>query len=450
VAPGGVVHVGFCTDLPLVEFPGIGGLPPHYWTFDGVPIAPVTPIPVPGYDWWWMDDGSLEFGLSLAAGQPAVTIDAIQIAAIESLVDLDNLTYASLGTLVPAAAWSPMVPQTGTTLTPGGQLFFDPPPGLLIQPRQALVVRFRAINTLDPNCILWVAAQAQARPRPRWWENFDIHVPPQAGPINDLHLELSGVGPQGILGFFPSPFFGPSAQQSYDPGTGITTVDFYPVDPTVTVPVSTTLHMGMHTPSDTVRLVRGWWTLDGQPVGPPIGMGSIIYRGRPALSRATEEPTTQEMRLANDMVGTSLQVQVLQWTLLPDAMPLEDMLWDDVNALGLTWTSVAGVPAVLAPEAHLPFLVSGPAGQYMLVRAITSTPGGPLVRNLAQHRLVFLGDLDNSCGVDITDIVGVAMHWNTALGSSSFDPLYDVDQSGAITIRDVQLVASQFGATCTP
>jgi hypothetical protein len=124
------------------------------------------------------------------------------------------------------------------------------------------------------------------------------------------------------------------------------------------------------------------------------------------------------------------------------------MLWEDVNALGLSWTMVAGIPAVLQPAAHLSFMVSGPAGQYVLVRSITHTPGGPEVRNLAQHRLVFLGDLDNSCDVDIADIVGVAMHWNTALGSPDFDPLYDVDQSDAVTIRDVQMVASQFGTAC--
>ncbi len=92
----------------------------------------------------------------------------------------------------------------------------------------------------------------------------------------------------------------------------------------------TTLHMGMHTPSDTVRLVRGWWTLDGQQVGPPIGMGSIIYRGLPLPPESVPETTSQELWLANDMAGSPLEVQMLQWAMLPTAMPLEDMLWDDV------------------------------------------------------------------------------------------------------------------------
>lgn len=450
VAPGGVVHVGFCTDLPLVSFPGVGGLPPHYWTFNGAPINPATPIPVPGYDWQWMNDGSLEFGLSLAPGQPAVAIDAMEIAPVASLFDLDALTYANLGAQVPAGAWSAMSPLGGTTLNPGQQIFFAPPPGLFIQPRQPLVVRFRAIDTLNPTRIIWVAAQARARPRPRWWENYDIHVPPEAGPINDLHMEFRGVGPQGFFGFFPSPFFGPSAQQSYDPATGLTTLDFLPVRPGVTAPVSTTLHMGMHAASDRVRLVRGWWTRDGLPVGPPIGMGSIIYRGLPLPLEGAAATTTQELRLANDMVGSPLQVQMLQWTILPTAMPLEDMMWDPVAGMGLSWTSAIGAPTVLQPGASLQFLVNGAAGQYVLVRSITGAPGGPQVRNLAQHGLTLLGDLDNSCDVDVADVTGVASHWNTALGSAAFDPLYDVDLNDAVDIRDVQLVASQFGAACAP
>ena len=42
VASGGVVHVGFCTDLPLVDFPTMGGMPPHYWTWNGVPLNPIA------------------------------------------------------------------------------------------------------------------------------------------------------------------------------------------------------------------------------------------------------------------------------------------------------------------------------------------------------------------------------------------------------------------------
>ena len=68
-------------------------------------------------------------------------------------------------------------------------------------------------------------------------------------------------------------------------------------------------------------------------------MGSIIYRGLPLPPELAPETTSQELWLANDMAGSSLEVQMLQWAMLPTAMPLEDMLWDDVNGLGLSWTS---------------------------------------------------------------------------------------------------------------
>ncbi len=450
VVPGGVVHVGFCTDRPLVDFPAVGGLPPHYWTWDGAPIGGPAPIPVPGFAWDWAPNGSLTFGLALAAGQPAALIEAIEIAPIASSVALNNLTYANLGSLVPPSDWAPMQPQTGNVLQPGARIRFSPPPGMPIRPGQPLVVRFRAVNLNDPNAVIWVAAQATTPPWLRWWENYDIHVPPEAGPITDLHLELTGIGPAGIFAFFPSPFFGPSAQQTYNPVTGVTTVDFLPIDSTVTVPVSTTLHMGMHTGSDRVRLLRGWWTRDGRPVGPPIGMGSITYRGQALMARANPALAYAQMQFVNDMTSSALEVATLEWTVVPAAIPLADMTWDYINSLGLAWTTVAPPPVTLPPGSHLDFLVNGNAGAYVLLRTGTRAAGGPLVRNLAQHRLTPDGDLNNSCSVDVLDVTEVAAHWNTALGSPTFDPLYDLDDSGAVTVQDIMLVAAQFGATCTP
>lgn len=121
-----------------------------------------------------------------------------------------------------------------------------------------------------------------------------------------------------------------------------------------------------------------------------------------------------------------------------------------IDLQNLSWTAAIGSPMVVPPGSHVQFLVTGPAGHYVLVRSMSSTPGGPLVRNLAQHGLTLLGDLDNSCDVDVADITGVASYWNTAQGSAAFDPLYDVDLNDTADIRDVQLTASQFGAACMP
>ena len=72
------------------------------------------------------------------------------------------------------------------------------------------------------------------------------------------------------------------------------------------------------------------------------------------------------------------------------------------------------------------------------------------MRNLAQHLLTLQGDLDNSCSVTVLDINDVALHWDTAVGNAAFDPLYDLDDNGAVTVQDILLVAAGFGETCAP
>ena len=78
-------------------------------------------------------------------------------------------------------------------------------------------------------------------------------------------------------------------------------------------------------------------------------------------------------------------------------------------------TTVAPPAVTLPPGSHLDFLVNGNAGAYILLRSGTRVAGGPLVRNLAQHRLTPIGDLNNSCAVDVLDVTEVAAHWNLSL-----------------------------------
>ncbi|HIC88373.1 MAG TPA: hypothetical protein EYP04_03095 [Anaerolineae bacterium] len=52
---------------------------------------------------------------------------------------------------------------------------------------------------------------------------------------------------------------------------------------------------------------------------------------------------------------------------------------------------------------------------------------------LSGHRYP-LADLNGDCGVDVEDIVVVA-RWSRRLGSSDFDPLYDLDQDGDIDME---------------
>jgi hypothetical protein len=181
VPPGGLVHIGFCTDRPIADLawepgaPGAAPLPPFRWTRDGVPIG--GPIPVPGYDWWWMSDGSLEFGLSLASGLPMdLHVSSIEMARAPEPVSLENLNYDSLSSLIPPGDWHPMEPVAGTLLLSGETLFFRPPSsvcpsGVCVSSatKQALadtpyVVRFTTTSTTDPGDVVRGAAQGITGP----------------------------------------------------------------------------------------------------------------------------------------------------------------------------------------------------------------------------------------------------------------------------------------------
>jgi hypothetical protein len=59
-------------------------------------------------------------------------------------------------------------------------------------------------------------------------------------------------------------------------------------------------------------------------------------------------------------------------------------------------------------------------------------------------------DLNCDCVVNTTDIMLVASIWHTAVGDPEFNPDYDVDDDGYITIVDIMLVAVHWGETCLP
>ena len=153
VAPGAEVHVGFCSDRPLSAFrsPAGSGLPPIYWTKDGVPVLP--PIAVPTIEWTWAPGGDLAVTLSLDPGFLPQTVGVVEIAPLPlppvppippgPPVDLDLLTYGNLGAMT--LVWQPLTP-AGGALAPGGSLVFTPPAGLIdpALPTQAFAIRYQA------------------------------------------------------------------------------------------------------------------------------------------------------------------------------------------------------------------------------------------------------------------------------------------------------------------
>jgi hypothetical protein len=66
----------------------------------------------------------------------------------------------------------------------------------------------------------------------------------------------------------------------------------------------------------------------------------------------------------------------------------------------------------------------------------------------------FWADIDADDDIDIVDVQLVAAHWNSRIGDSNYDPIYDVDNNGQgdgdVDIVDVQLVASLWNKPIPP
>lgn len=54
------------------------------------------------------------------------------------------------------------------------------------------------------------------------------------------------------------------------------------------------------------------------------------------------------------------------------------------------------------------------------------------------------GDVDNSCAVDLFDVMAVTVEW----GVTTFNPDVDLDLDDRISVRDIMLVTSRWGETC--
>ena len=59
-----------------------------------------------------------------------------------------------------------------------------------------------------------------------------------------------------------------------------------------------------------------------------------------------------------------------------------------------------------------------------------------------------LGDFDCSCTINITDVQEVASRWRTTDENPNWDPRYDLNDDGIITVVDIMLVVKHWGQTC--
>jgi hypothetical protein len=63
-------------------------------------------------------------------------------------------------------------------------------------------------------------------------------------------------------------------------------------------------------------------------------------------------------------------------------------------------------------------------------------------------KVVPLGDMDEDCDVDVTDVMGVVSGWRARQGDPNYLKAGDVNDDGVINIVDIQKVVAQWGVIC--
>ena len=61
-----------------------------------------------------------------------------------------------------------------------------------------------------------------------------------------------------------------------------------------------------------------------------------------------------------------------------------------------------------------------------------------------------LGDVDDNCVVNISDIMSVANWWRCKCGDPCYAPRYDLNGDCDIDIVDIMLAVARWGEVCSP
>lgn len=342
VSPDGLAHIGFCSDNPVLMTWGEDGLPPFFWTQNGEPLEPE--VPLPGWDWWWLREG-VGIGIFNDTGEPLV-IDVLEIAPLDEPLMLNDLDWDALDEM--GLDWETVPEVAGTTLQPGAESFFDV--FFEVDVEGTYIGRLQVHDPDDAEFPLHLITQSRPviPPPPTYCYNWDI--PNKTGQdANDLHLALRGVRQLShVYMGSGNPFGAPDARSGYDPELGAYLVWFTGG----LVPPDGIAHIGFCTDQPIVALSSEnglpphYWTIDDDIIGDPIPVPGFdwwwLADGRFQFGLLNgDDPAT----------GVPIDPGPLEFTVLEEALPLESLLWDEVD--NLSWQPLEDPDAIAPGEITL-------------------------------------------------------------------------------------------------
>ena len=124
--------------------------------------------------------------------------------------------------------------------------------------------------------------------------------------------------------------------------------------------------------------------------------------------------------------------------------------WDGSNRLDDTWeydgTNWIQVSTSINPPAKTEHSMTYDSGRGKIVLFGGVDTGAS--NDTWEYPCPLFGDLDCDCDVDVADIMEVAGRWRMTDDEPDWDPRYDLNHDGIITVVDIMLVAAHWGDSC--
>lgn len=208
-----------------------------------------------------------------------------------------------------------------------------------------------------------------------WDYNIDVPLPKTILPPTDLHVTL--YGPGRIYTHYTGELnpFGLPTYAGYDLETGQYHIEYESEEP---IPAEKSVHIGFSVDSSYVNfpyvmeMSPIYWTRDGTPVGTSVPTPGFAWKYVPEHSSAYLQLNNFDMQ--------ALHIEGLQFTVVEEPIPLEELTWEGTN--DLEWQEEME-PFDIEPEMHTDwFAVEAIPGQSILFRGSWSFGVGPEVSQL--------------------------------------------------------------------